>query len=319
VSLNGTQQLCTVYAGANPYIDFNGSGQVTERYLTDPTGLDNFYARVSPSGTVNWYLTDNLGSIRQIVGTNGSVLDQLTYGTFGGLLSETNSANGDRFKYAGGEYDSVLGTDRFDARYYGPTDGRFKSQDPLSFSAGDPNLYRYVRNAPTDAIDPSGLAPVPPGSMPGVGSGGYQGNYIVDLPPSPPGTVKIGGVAVVVPPISHILPKPPPEGEYEGGLWVVNPDGSEYYMGPPAMGIAPSPRLLAWWALKWLARPLPYAGAVAQTIAQPDRLRALNAQLVRLAQEFAANPTNPAAVARIQAQMQAIVDEINTIQGLMSR
>src|SRR5262249_47348345 len=31
------------------------------------------------------------------------------------------------------------------------------SQDPLGFAAGDTNLYRYVKNAPTDATDPGGL------------------------------------------------------------------------------------------------------------------------------------------------------------------
>jgi RHS repeat-associated protein len=156
VTLNGVQQLGTVYDGQNPYIDFNGSGQVTERYLTDPTGLDQFYARVSSSGTVNWYLTDNLGSIRQIVGTNGSVLDQLTYGTFGAVISESNSANGDRFKYAGGERDSILGSVRFDARYYLPSSGRWVSQDPLGLRP-DSNPYRYVENHPLQSIDPSGL------------------------------------------------------------------------------------------------------------------------------------------------------------------
>jgi RHS repeat-associated protein len=90
------------------------------------------------------------------MGTNGSVLDQITYGTFGGLLSETNSANGDRFKYAGGEYDTVLGSYRFKARYFGPADGRFFSQDPLGLVA-DTNPYRYVDNYPIDSTDPSGL------------------------------------------------------------------------------------------------------------------------------------------------------------------
>jgi hypothetical protein len=32
-------------------------------------------------------------------------------------------------------------------------------QDPLSFRAGDANLYRYVGNGPTLRIDPSGLTP----------------------------------------------------------------------------------------------------------------------------------------------------------------
>jgi hypothetical protein len=33
---------------------------------------------------------------------------------------------------------------------------------PLGYGAGDANFYRYVGNAPTLAIDPSGLIPVPP-------------------------------------------------------------------------------------------------------------------------------------------------------------
>lgn len=40
---------------------------------------------------------------------------------------------------------------------YDPTVGRWLSQDPIGFKAGDPNLYRYVGNHPTMATDPSGL------------------------------------------------------------------------------------------------------------------------------------------------------------------
>jgi hypothetical protein len=42
-------------------------------------------------------------------------------------------------------------------RYYSTSSGRFISQDPISFNAGDANLYRYVGNSPTNATDPSGL------------------------------------------------------------------------------------------------------------------------------------------------------------------
>jgi len=34
---------------------------------------------------------------------------------------------------------------------------RFLREDPLSFAAGDTNLYRYVFNSPTNAVDPTGL------------------------------------------------------------------------------------------------------------------------------------------------------------------
>ena len=43
------------------------------------------------------------------------------------------------------------------ARWYDPQTGRWLSQDPIGFAAGDANLYRYVGNSPTNATDPSGL------------------------------------------------------------------------------------------------------------------------------------------------------------------
>ena len=158
VMLNGAQQSWTVFDGANPYMDFNGSGAVTQRYLTDPRGVSQFYARVDPTGVVNWYLTDNLGSIRQIVDTSGNVVDTLVYSAFGSIVSETNATNGDRFKYTGGANDSTTGNDQFGLRYYGPGAGRFVSQDPIGFGAGDTDLYRYVFNSAINRVDPSGLA-----------------------------------------------------------------------------------------------------------------------------------------------------------------
>jgi uncharacterized protein RhaS with RHS repeats len=47
------------------------------------------------------------------------------------------------------------------ARYYDAAIGRFTSQDPKGFAAGDTNLYRYVGNEPTADVDPSGLDELP--------------------------------------------------------------------------------------------------------------------------------------------------------------
>jgi RHS repeat-associated protein len=156
ISLNGTTQLYTVYDGANPYMDFNGSGQLTERYLTNPNGLNQFYGQVSASGTTQWFLTDNINSIRQVVSTSGSSLDTITYDPYGTILNQTNSANAPRFGFASGAVDSITGNDQFDERYYNPSAGRFLNQDPLGFGGEDTNLYRYTFNAPTQYSDPSG-------------------------------------------------------------------------------------------------------------------------------------------------------------------
>jgi RHS repeat-associated protein len=45
------------------------------------------------------------------------------------------------------------------ARYYNPSLQRLISEDPLRFGGGDVNLYAYVRNDPTNLIDPFGLRP----------------------------------------------------------------------------------------------------------------------------------------------------------------
>jgi uncharacterized protein RhaS with RHS repeats len=39
---------------------------------------------------------------------------------------------------------------------YNPTVGRFLEEDPIQFQAGDTDLYRYVRNTPTNRNDPTG-------------------------------------------------------------------------------------------------------------------------------------------------------------------
>ena len=71
-------------------------------------------------------------------------------------MTQTNATNADRFVFAGMEYDSVTGLYYDHARYYDAVIGRFVSQDPMGFAAGDTDLYRYVGNAPTEAADTSG-------------------------------------------------------------------------------------------------------------------------------------------------------------------
>jgi RHS repeat-associated protein len=59
--------------------------------------------------------------------------------------------------FAGMELDSVTGMNLAVYRAQDPGTGRWTSEDPLGFAAGDTNLYRYVANNPAAALDPSGL------------------------------------------------------------------------------------------------------------------------------------------------------------------
>jgi len=88
------------------------------------------------------YLTDEEGSVRELVDGDGNVLDRITYGHYGNVVVETSLAAGGRFNYAGGAYDASTGLTQFDLRRYDPIQGRWLSQDPGGYAMGDFNLYR---------------------------------------------------------------------------------------------------------------------------------------------------------------------------------
>ena len=159
VDTNGTQRW-TVYNGsstdANPYADYTGSGSLSMRYLYG-LAVDQILARTDPNANTAWYLTDELGSVWNVVSSSGTVLDAITYDAYGNILSESSPSSGDRFKFAGMEYDATTGLYYDRARYYDPNTGRFVSQDPKGFAAGDTNLYRYVENQSTVMVDKTGL------------------------------------------------------------------------------------------------------------------------------------------------------------------
>jgi len=165
----------TVHDGANPYADFDGSGTLTERYLYCPAPVcvrrtarvDAIMARLASEGDIAWYLTDHLGTVRDLADTTGTVIDHIQYDSFGSVLSETNPEAGDRFKFTGRGYGESTALYYYRARYYAAPVGRFISEDPIDFGAGDPNLYRYMHNSPAIAADPEGKEVFGGSSRPG--------------------------------------------------------------------------------------------------------------------------------------------------------
>src|SRR6266849_1881547 len=113
--------------------------------------------------------------MRNLVDARGNLQDTMTYDGFGNLLTESNATFGDRYKYTGRQLDAETNLQYNRARYYDSNHGRWISQDPLGFAAGDANLYRYAGNDATNATDPTGL--LPQGS-------GIQNNFI----PAPQGS-----------------------------------------------------------------------------------------------------------------------------------
>jgi RHS repeat-associated protein len=134
---------------------FDENGNVNHRYLFG-NGVDQIEADES-NGTVLWALTDHLGSVRDVVDDSGTVLNHIVYDAFGGVTSQTDESVVFRYGYTAREFDAESGLQYNRARYLDSFTGKFISEDPISFQAGDPNLYRYVFNSPLNGTDPSGL------------------------------------------------------------------------------------------------------------------------------------------------------------------
>jgi RHS repeat-associated protein len=165
---NTTNPIVTRFAYdqfGNAYADFDTTnhGSARRLYLQ---GTDALFARWDGGGQAEWYLTDRLGSVRDLTGSNGTIYDHLDYTGFGQVSSESNFGYGDRYKYAGREFDVYLNGTTMTAgytnlmyeraRYVDLNTTRFLQQDPIGLR-GDINLYRNVGNDPANFTDPSGL------------------------------------------------------------------------------------------------------------------------------------------------------------------
>jgi len=76
-----------------------------------------------------WFLSDALGSVRQVVDDGGEVVLARDYSPFGVVLSE-NGTGGSGYGFTGEQYDGYIKYLYLRARWYSPSDGRFVSVDP---------------------------------------------------------------------------------------------------------------------------------------------------------------------------------------------
>ncbi len=105
-----------------------------------------------------WYHFDARGDSRELSDASEIVTDTRCYDAWGNILSSTGTTEMP-FLF-GGElgYTSSQDLEYVRARWYSPTNSHWLSPDPLLFVNG-PNIYSYVRNAPSLTLDPSGLTP----------------------------------------------------------------------------------------------------------------------------------------------------------------
>ncbi|MFA5260384.1 MAG: RHS repeat-associated core domain-containing protein [Candidatus Omnitrophota bacterium] len=152
------------------------NGSITEKYLWSGLtrllavydGADNLLMRfeyaearmpvaMTQGGNKYYLVYDQVGSLRAVTDSTGTVIKRVDYDTFGNILSDSNLAFKVPFGFAGGLHDRDTGLVRFGARDYDPQIGRWTAKDPIGFAGGDDDLYGYTLDDPVNFVDPLGL------------------------------------------------------------------------------------------------------------------------------------------------------------------
>ena len=182
-----------IYDGEKPILEYKTWSAPTAKNLYGK-GIDEILMRTDASvnsGQPFYHQDDHEGSVTHLTDSSGAVLERYTYDAFGKptIFSALNSqlstsAYGNRFMFTGREYVEKFGiyewsewghrdidgqacegsrraererTSQYRNRAYHPGLGRFMSEDPKGFDAGDNNFFRYCGNDPIDRVDPMGL------------------------------------------------------------------------------------------------------------------------------------------------------------------
>jgi RHS repeat-associated protein len=153
--------------------------------LNPPPGSPGFLLTTS----AQYYVTDELGSVREVVSPSGGVELRYEYADFGARTTSVGTAPENDFGFGGYFYNNTTGLSFARARVYDSGIGRWLTRDPIgnrhafrrgpAFNGTDLNLYAYCSNNPVSCLDPSGEFGVSLGGNvgyaagAGVGSGGY--------------------------------------------------------------------------------------------------------------------------------------------------
>jgi RHS repeat-associated protein len=152
----------------NLQFDGPSASDLSHRYLWGPNVdqilADEQISDLTSPGNIVWPLTDNLGTTTDLAIYDSSTSTTTlaihrNFWSFGGIYSQNyyvQNAPSILFGYTGAFYDTETRLQYNRERWYDYNLGRWLSQDPMGFAAGDTNLSRYVGNSPTNAIDPSG-------------------------------------------------------------------------------------------------------------------------------------------------------------------
>jgi RHS repeat-associated protein len=175
-SITGGPSTYYVYDGDKPILEYDTNTGASVGVNLYGKGVDEILERVAIGSNSQWstyYPQQNHeGSVTLLTDTGGYVLERYRYDAFGAptiytptWTTRSSTLYDNCFLFTGREYavtyrstntNTAFSFYEYRARAYNPKLGRFTSEDPKLFDAGDYNLFRYCHNDPIDFTDPMG-------------------------------------------------------------------------------------------------------------------------------------------------------------------
>ncbi|MFN7840573.1 MAG: RHS repeat-associated core domain-containing protein, partial [Pirellula sp.] len=166
--LDSVSEKKWIYDGNTMLMETDGSGTVETAYTYKPGGYGRMVSQRQGSDS-SFAHFDGVKNLRMLTDDTGMATDEYDFDAFGSELSTSGSTlNAHRWKGESLAYyrepDAAPSLQyALHFRNYDPLTGTFPSRDPAE---DDSNLYRYVKNNPLNASDPSGLAELDPKNVP---------------------------------------------------------------------------------------------------------------------------------------------------------
>jgi len=147
-----------LYDGDEILCDYDKNGSFAAMYVNGPI-IDERLALLR-DGELYYYLTDHLGSVRQLIDTAGNIKNSYDYEGFGQERDRVEIVS-NRYTFAARELNGECDLKYLRFRWYSPKNGRFTVHDPVSDWPRAPyqpvaNHYSYCGNSPTVFTDPYG-------------------------------------------------------------------------------------------------------------------------------------------------------------------
>ena len=141
---------------------YDEDGQRVKRVVGSVTTvtIGDFFEWTGSS--LNWILTDHLGSTSVVTDANGTLHSKQLYKPWGEMRFSSGTLPTD-YKYTGQREAPGLGIYFYNARWFDPVLGRFLQADSIVPGAGNPlawDRYAYSRNNPINYNDPDGHCPL---------------------------------------------------------------------------------------------------------------------------------------------------------------